>query len=60
MAQLILEWEANFRLTFRRVGMLTGIFEGDTLQVRKDLLAYCKMDTMAMVEIYRKVKGVCS
>ena len=40
--------------------MLTGIFTGDTEKVRKDLLAYCKMDTMAMVEIYRKVKGVCS
>jgi len=40
--------------------MLTGIFNGDTEKVRKDLLDYCRMDTMAMVEIYRKVKGVCS
>lgn len=28
-------------------------FEGDREQVRKDLLEYCKLDTFAMVEIYR-------
>ena len=31
-------------------------FEGDVEETRKYLLAYCKMDTLAMVEILKKLK----
>ena len=33
------------------VAMLTGTYEGDRAALRTDLLAYCKLDTMAMVRI---------
>ena len=36
--------------------MVQGIFKGDIEQTRKHLLAYCKMDTLAMVEILKKLK----
>ncbi len=38
--------------------MLLGEFEGDVMQTRKDLLEYCKLDTMAMVEILKTLKSV--
>jgi hypothetical protein len=38
--------------------MLTGEFQGDIDQTRKDLLAYCKLDTLAMVEILKKLKRI--
>ncbi len=38
--------------------MLMGEFEGDINQTRNDLLAYCKLDTLAMVEILNKLKTV--
>jgi hypothetical protein len=38
--------------------MLIGEFEGDVAQTRKDLLDYCKLDTLAMVEILKKLKTV--
>ena len=38
--------------------MIQGIFEGDVEQTREHLLAYCKMDTLAMVEILRQLKNV--
>ncbi len=38
--------------------MLTGDFEGDEKQTREDLLAYCKMDTFAMVRILDKLKTI--
>ncbi|MCX6297112.1 MAG: DUF2779 domain-containing protein [Bacteroidetes bacterium] len=38
--------------------MLTGEFQGDIDQTRKDLLAYCKLDTLAMVEILKKLKSI--
>ena len=38
--------------------MLMGEFEGDINQTRNDLLAYCKLDTLAMVEILNKLKAV--
>ncbi len=38
--------------------MLKGEFEGDITQARNDLLAYCKMDTLAMVELLRKLRQV--
>jgi hypothetical protein len=38
--------------------MLTGDFEGDVKQTREDLLAYCKMDTFAMVRILDKLKTI--
>jgi len=30
-------------------------FKGDRDTTRKNLLAYCKLDTLAMVEIYKKL-----
>ncbi|MEQ8421819.1 MAG: DUF2779 domain-containing protein [Arenibacter algicola] len=30
-------------------------FDGDLAQTKKDLLKYCEMDTLAMVEIYRRL-----
>ena len=36
--------------------MIQGTFEGDVEETRKHLLAYCKMDTLAMVEILKKLK----
>jgi hypothetical protein len=38
--------------------MVQGKFEGDAVQTRKDLLAYCKMDTFAMVKILEVLKRV--
>jgi len=38
--------------------MLTGAFEGDVVQTRRDLLEYCKMDTFAMVKILEKLQLV--
>ena len=34
--------------------MIQGTFKGDVEETRKHLLAYCKMDTLAMVEILKK------
>ena len=36
--------------------MVQGTFKGDIDITRKNLLAYCKMDTLAMVEVLRKIK----
>ena len=38
--------------------MVQGSFKGDAVQTRKDLLAYCKMDTYAMVKILEVLKRV--
>jgi hypothetical protein len=38
--------------------MVQGNFEGDAEQTRADLLAYCKMDTYAMVKILEVLKRV--
>ena len=38
--------------------MLQGNFKGDIEQTRKDLLAYCEMDTLAMVKILEKLKNI--
>ena len=35
--------------------MVSGNFEGNTEQTRKDLLAYCKLDTFAMVKIVERL-----
>lgn len=35
--------------------MINGEFEGDYEKTRQALLEYCKLDTLAMVEIYRKL-----
>ena len=43
-------------LTFSQ--MIQGTFEGDLEETRKHLLAYCKMDTLAMVEILQNIKGI--
>jgi hypothetical protein len=38
--------------------MIQGTFEGDLEETRKHLLAYCKMDTLAMVEILKRLKNI--
>ena len=38
--------------------MFTGDYTGDIEQTRKNLLAYCKLDTLAMVEIVRFLKNI--
>ena len=38
--------------------MVQGKFEGEVEQTRMDLLAYCKMDTYAMVKILEVLKQV--
>ena len=38
--------------------MLQGNFEGDIEQTRKDLLAYCELDTLAMVKILQVLRDV--
>ena len=35
--------------------MLMGEFKGDMIKTRQDLLEYCKLDTLAMVEICKKL-----
>ena len=44
-----------------RYGQLAaGTFEGDVAQLRADLLAYCKLDTLAMVRVLEVLEGVVS
>lgn len=38
--------------------MAAGNFKGDVEKTRKALLAYCHLDTLAMVKIFEKLKGV--
>ena len=38
--------------------LLSGAFTGDVEQVRRDLLAYCGMDTLAMVKVLGVLEGV--
>jgi hypothetical protein len=38
--------------------MFTGVYKGDIEQTRKNLLAYCKLDTLAMVEIVIFLKKI--
>ena len=38
--------------------MFSGDFTGDIDKTRKDLLEYCKLDTLAMVEILKKLKDI--
>ena len=38
--------------------MVQGIFDGDVVQTRKDLLAYCELDTLAMVMLYEELREV--
>ena len=38
--------------------MAQGIFNGEVEQTRKDLLEYCKLDTLAMVKILEVLRGV--
>jgi len=37
--------------------LLTGTYTGDAEQLRRDLLAYCKLDTLAMVELLAVLEG---
>ena len=37
--------------------MVTGTFDGDIDQTRRDLIAYCTLDTLAMVKIMAKLKA---
>jgi hypothetical protein len=38
--------------------LLTGTLTGDVAQLRRDLLAYCKLDTLAMVELLAVLEEV--
>ncbi len=38
--------------------MVSGNFEGNIEQTRKDLLAYCKLDTFAMVKILERLMQI--
>ncbi|HLW06863.1 MAG TPA: DUF2779 domain-containing protein [Marinilabiliaceae bacterium] len=38
--------------------ILQGEFKGDVVQIRKDLLAYCELDTLAMVRILGRLREV--
>jgi hypothetical protein len=38
--------------------MLKGEFNGDMIKTKQDLLEYCKLDTLAMVEILNKLKKI--
>jgi len=38
--------------------MVEGTFKGDELELKKSLLEYCKLDTLAMVRILDVLKGV--
>jgi len=38
---------------------LMGMGEADRFEYRKALLAYCKLDTLSMVEVLKKLKNVC-
>ena len=38
--------------------MVRGVYQGDIEQTRKDLLAYCELDTLAMVKILEVLKQV--
>ena len=40
------------------VQMLNGKFKGDYDKTRNALLEYCKLDTLAMVEIYSVLKSL--
>lgn len=37
------------------LSMVNGIFKGDVVETRRQLLEYCKMDTFAMVRILEKL-----
>ena len=36
--------------------MIQGTFKGDVNQTREHMLAYCKMDTLAKVEILKRLR----
>jgi len=38
--------------------MIDGSFKGDVNETRNNLLAYCKLDTLAMVEIWKVLCNV--
>lgn len=38
--------------------MVSGTFEGNIEDTRRNLLEYCKLDTYAMVKIYEKLKEI--
>jgi hypothetical protein len=38
--------------------MVSGTFQGNVEKTRQALLAYCKRDTLAMVEIFRVLKAL--
>ena len=40
------------------LSMVSGTFNGDYKKTRKDLLAYCKLDTFAMVKILERLHNV--
>ena len=38
--------------------MVSGTFKGDVEKTRQALLAYCKLDTFAMVKIHKVLKSL--
>ena len=40
--------------------LCSGLFTGDVEQLRADLLAYCAMDTMAMVRVHEVLRASCA
>jgi hypothetical protein len=42
------------------LGMLTGTFNGDVADCRRSLLAYCQLDTWAMVMVMSKIMDCCN
>ncbi|MEO7081247.1 MAG: DUF2779 domain-containing protein, partial [Flavobacteriales bacterium] len=39
--------------------LAAGTYEGDAVQLRADLLAYCQLDTLAMVRVLAVLEGSC-
>lgn len=46
--------------SLRFTELVTGRYAGDVSQLRHDLLAYCRMDTLAMVEVLGVLQNVAS
>jgi hypothetical protein len=53
-----LEVQEGMMASLRFAQLLRGEYTGDMEQLRRDLLAYCKMDTLAMVKVLGVLEGV--
>ena len=34
--------------------------KNEKIRIRNDMLEYCKLDTLAMVKIYKRIKKICT